>query len=200
MHTNPRAAVSAGALTLLLTLAGCTAGDAPTPDTDTDPMQEVTLPAGVIQADVDFAQMMIVHHRDALAMAELAQGRTTNPAVLDLADRIATAQQPEIDQMSAMLDQWGAEVPRGTEMAPMDGSDAMPGAMSEQQLSGLSDAEGEAFDESFLSLMIEHHSGAVTAAEDLLATDGDAEARRLAESIRTAQTAEIAEMRALLAS
>lgn len=203
MRTTPRAAVSAGALTLLLALAGCATGEAESPDSptgDAAPSVEVTLPAGVTQADVSFAQMMIVHHRDALAMVELVPGRTSDPAVLDLADRIVAAQQPEIEQMSAWLAAWGADVPTGTQMTPMDHGETMPGAMSEQQMSGLRDAEGEAFDERFLSLMIEHHSGAVTMAEDLLSSDGDAEARRLAESIRISQMAEIAEMRALLAS
>jgi hypothetical protein len=63
------------------------------------------------EADVEFAQGMIVHHREALRMAELATGRSQNPQVQDLAERISAAQGPEIETMSGWLEQWGEDVP-----------------------------------------------------------------------------------------
>jgi uncharacterized protein (DUF305 family) len=52
-----------------------------------------------------FLQMMIVHHQGAIDMShtELAQG--SNPAARDLAQRIITAQQAEINQMQTLLQQ-----------------------------------------------------------------------------------------------
>ena len=59
--------------------------------------------------DVMFAQMMIPHHQQALELAALVPGRTTDPAVTKLADAIAAQQLPEIGAMKALLAQWEAE-------------------------------------------------------------------------------------------
>ena len=58
--------------------------------------------------------MMIPHHRDAVAMAELAADRAESAEVKTLAEQIQAAQQPEIDQLSGFLNAWGAEVPLPT--------------------------------------------------------------------------------------
>jgi uncharacterized protein (DUF305 family) len=50
-------------------------------------------------ADVTFAQDMVPHHEQAVEMAELVPDRSTNPQVIDLAQRIQAAQGPEIDTL-----------------------------------------------------------------------------------------------------
>ena len=60
-------------------------------------------------ADVALAREMIPHHRQAIAMAELAEGRAADPRVLDLAARIQAAQGPEIETMTGWLQDWGAD-------------------------------------------------------------------------------------------
>ena len=46
--------------------------------------------------DVNFAEMMIPHHEQAIEMSEIALLNTTNPEVLQLAQEIKDAQAPEI--------------------------------------------------------------------------------------------------------
>jgi uncharacterized protein (DUF305 family) len=62
-------------------------------------------------ADVEFAQGMIVHHGQAVQMADMALAKSTDPAVLELAREIKDAQEPEIAQMTRWLESWGQPVP-----------------------------------------------------------------------------------------
>ncbi|MFI6128511.1 DUF305 domain-containing protein [Micromonospora sp. NPDC051141] len=68
-------------------------------------------------ADVMFAQMMIPHHQQAVAMADLAATRAADPQVTQLAAQIRDAQAPEIATMSGWLRAWGAPVPSGSDNA-----------------------------------------------------------------------------------
>ncbi len=153
------------------------------------------------EADVTFAQDMIPHHRQATEMAALAESRTTNRQVLDLASQIDAAQEPEIETMTDWLESWDQEVPDS--MAGhegMDHSGSMPGMMSEQDMSALEDAQGSAFDEAFLTMMIEHHEGAIEMAATEQEDGSNSDAVALARTIEEDQTAEVDRMRTLLDS
>lgn len=71
------------------------------------------------------------------------------------------------------------------------------GMADSDQLSQLSAAQGPDFDRLFVSLMTAHHEGAIAMAKSELNDGTRAPARELAQGIIGAQTAEIAEMRAL---
>ncbi|MFC8097546.1 DUF305 domain-containing protein [Streptomyces sp. NPDC057363] len=152
--------------------------------------------------DVAFAQGMIPHHRQALEMARLAAGRSASAEVEDLAARIEKAQDPEISTMTGWLKAWGEEVPQATESMPgMDGHSAhsgMPGMMDGQDMADLEKASGKVFDTMFLTMMVEHHEGAVEMAATETAKGRYAPAKALADDIATAQNAEITEMNKLL--
>ena len=62
-------------------------------------------------ADVTFAQDMIPHHAQAVAMADMALDTSTNDDVLQLAEQIRAAQSPEIEQMTTWLTDWDQSVP-----------------------------------------------------------------------------------------
>ncbi|MDP9453686.1 MAG: DUF305 domain-containing protein [Actinomycetota bacterium] len=154
------------------------------------------------EADVAFLQGMIPHHQQAVEMSELALSNTENPEVRDLAERIEAAQQPEIDQMNDLLQSWGVEAGAasgGEHGAHGGGGGGHPGMLSEDQLGQLAAARGAEFDRLFLTGMIEHHRGAVTASEKELAEGASEDAKALAQEIIDAQEAEIAEMEQLLA-
>lgn len=144
--------------------------------------------------DVTFAQAMIPHHRQAVEMAKLAATRASSADLKSLAARIEAAQAPEITMMTGWLGGWGASMPG--DMAGMDG---MPGLMSNADMKALTDATGPAFDKMFLTMMIEHHKGALTMAQTQLAGGADPASKALAQSIIDGQTKEITEMKALLA-
>ncbi|AEV84330.1 copper resistance protein [Actinoplanes sp. SE50] len=157
-------------------------------------------------ADVMFASMMIPHHQQAVEMAALADGRAASSEVKDLAAKIKAAQQPEIDTMTQWLSAWGHPMPMsssgmpGMDASAMPGMDhgAMPGAMSPADMGALGKAKGAAFDKQFLTMMISHHEGAVSMAEQEVAQGSNAGAKALAEKIIAAQQAEITTMKGLL--
>lgn len=155
-------------------------------------------------ADVVFASMMIPHHAQAISMADTALRQATDPKVKALAPKIKAAQGPEIERMSDWLTSWGVPVPAddGSDMSGMDGMDDMDdqsgGMMSAEEISGLKKATGAAFDRMWLQMMIKHHEGAVATAKTALDEGVNPEGKKLAESIIDGQSAEIAEMNAIL--
>ena len=175
----------------LLTLAAC--GNDDEPDTG----------AGHNDADVTFAQQMIPHHQQAIEMSELAETRAGSPEVKDLAADIKGAQDPEIETMTGWLESWGEDVPGG-DMSGMDhddmSSDDMAGMMSEEEVAELEGASGTEFDRMFLTMMIEHHEGAIEMAKTEQEDGEYPDAIALAEEIEKAQTEEITTMNELLGS
>jgi uncharacterized protein (DUF305 family) len=149
-------------------------------------------------ADVMFAQMMIPHHREAIEMAEMADTRAADAEVKSLAGKIKAAQQPEIDTMTGWLSAWGQRAPMPGMSMPSMGHGEMPGAMSPADMKELEAAKGAAFDKQFLTMMIAHHQGAITMAQDEIKDGSNPEAKALAEKIVTDQQAEITTMHTIL--
>ncbi|MFD9032287.1 DUF305 domain-containing protein [Streptomyces sp. NPDC059567] len=143
-------------------------------------------------ADFTYAQMMIVHHKQALTMTALAPQRAGSAQVKKLADRITAAQKPEIDAMEGWLKNNGG--PR-----EQSGHDhhTMPGMATEAQLAELRKAKGTAFDELFLKLMVTHHEGAVTMAAEVLGQGNNVLVEEMANDVMAQQTAEINRMRSM---
>ena len=151
--------------------------------------------------DVEFAQGMIPHHRQAVEMAELAETRASSAEVKELAAAIQGAQDPEIQTMEGWLADWDKPLP-DEGMSGMDhgsmGDDSMPGMMSTDDMESMSKASGTEFDTMFLTMMITHHEGAIEMAESEVTYGSDVEAIALAKQIKDAQTGEIATMTNLL--
>ncbi|TDC76713.1 DUF305 domain-containing protein [Micromonospora sp. KC606] len=152
-------------------------------------------------ADVMFAQMMIPHHQQAVQMSDLAASRAQDAEVKRLAAQIKAAQAPEIATMTAWLTAWGRPVPSGSPSGGHGSGDdhGMPGMMSDVDMTELAAASGVEFDRKFVTMMIEHHEGAITMAEDEIAKGANAEVKALAQQIRTSQRAEIDIMKKILA-
>jgi uncharacterized protein (DUF305 family) len=179
---------------LVLVAAGC--GDAGDDAAVTEPTSDSAVHN---EADMMFVQGMIPHHQQAVTMSDMALETSDNTEVLALAEQIKAAQQPEIDQMQNLLDQWGAPAGGGMEgMEGMEGMGNMQGMMSQSEMGAMMSAQGGEFDRLFLTGMIRHHQGAVTSSETELAEGESAEAQELAQEIIDAQEAEIAEMETLL--
>jgi uncharacterized protein (DUF305 family) len=180
---------AAAATALALTACGTAQDPAePEPAPTTEPAVAFN------DADVAFAQGMIPHHEQAVEMAGLAESRAGDE-VRDLAEEIAAAQGPEIEQMTGLLESWGEAPPEDMEDA---GHGDMPGMMSGEEMAELEGAEGGEFDALFLEMMILHHEGAITMAETEIEEGADAEARTLAQDVFDAQQAEIEQMTAML--
>ncbi|TXS41900.1 DUF305 domain-containing protein [Streptomyces sp. uw30] len=194
-----RAALAATAVTAALVLAAC-GGDGS--DTAAGPSASSSASAGAHNdQDVSFAQGMIPHHQQALQMAEMAADRASSAGVKDLATRIRGAQDPEIRTMSGWLKSWGEDVPSaapGMDHSGHSGGSGMAGMMDDKDMAELTKASGKAFDTLFLTLMVEHHEGAVEMARTEKAEGRYGPATKLADAVVTAQSAEIEEMNKLL--
>ncbi len=206
MHRPSAALGTALLIATALSLAGCSTPAQDTPATASAAEPAAAATAGSAnQADVEFAQMMIVHHQGALDMARLAAGRAGSPKVAELARRIEAAQQPEIETMTGWLDQWGAEplaeagAMPGMDHGSMTDTDA-GGMASDADMRRLAEASGPQFDAAFLDLMTVHHQGAVAMAQTEVEDGRNGAAVDLARRVIADQTAEIELMGQLLAS
>lgn len=205
------------ALVVALATAGCTS-DEPPAEEESAPVVQLGAPgeagetlspdeAEAIEeptftdADVEFVQMMIPHHQQALEMTALVEARAADPDLAQLAERIEVSQQDEI----ALLEKWLSQ--RGEMVSGMHGGHGehggaghqdMPGMLTPAQLEQLARSKGERFDRLFLRGMIRHHEGAVVMVETLL-TGGEggqeSEVFQLASHIGTDQQVEIAAMK-----
>jgi uncharacterized protein (DUF305 family) len=125
-----------------------------------------------VQADIDFLNGMIVHHNQAIFMSKLADKRTNNKTIIDLADRIDVSQEDEINFMESWLKS-------REEMMSNMGHDhdmhmKMSGMATPKQLKDLENSKSTDFDRLFLQLMIAHHDGALEMADELKKFPGSA--------------------------
>ncbi|MER7408253.1 DUF305 domain-containing protein [Streptomyces sp. NPDC000070] len=162
-------------------------------------------PGAVNDTDVMFAQMMIPHHEQALEMSKLADGRASDAEIKTLAEEIEKAQDPEIQTMKSWLKAWGKPESAGESMPGMDhgsgGMDhgsGMSGMMSDEDMKKLEAAKGTEFDRMFAQMMIEHHKGAITMAEDEQKKGRNATAKKLAADVVKTQSAEVEKFEKIL--
>ena len=127
-----------------------------------------------IKADVDFLQGMIVHHEQAIVMSEMADERTNNKSILDLASRIDASQKDEINFMESWLKDRDEFQDNNLENHQMHHSHNMMhkhvnmvGMATPKQLDDLNKSKSTDFDRLFLQLMINHHDGALEMVEEL---------------------------------
>lgn len=202
-------------IALGLGLSACTAGNPATPE-PTSPMVQLGAPGepnrtmspdeaeGIeapehTEADVEFMQMMIVHHDQALTMTGWVDERTTDRDIRLLAERMRVSQEDEMSFMAGWLQDRGT--PLRDEHAAHGSAHDMPGMLTEEQLDRLEAADGEEFERLFLEYMIQHHSGALEMVDDLWAADGGQEPSigQFARHVQGDQGIEIARMQSMLA-
>lgn len=201
MTTRTLTTLFAAALGVAL-IAGCSDGSGTSMDghsmasTSESPADG---PADVAEADTMFATMMYPHHVQAVEMASMVAGRSTNPDVVELADEIAAAQKPEMERLASWSTMWGLPAP-STDAMSMEGMDhgSGSGMMTSQDMESLKSLSDDAFDRQWLTMMIEHHEGAVTMAEKEVAEGSYGDAVAMARTIIDTQNAEISRMRTLL--
>jgi len=140
---------------------------------------------------------MIVHHEQAVLIAgwSAEPKRGVSAPIRTLSERVVVAQTDEI----ALAQQWL----RARGQTAMQHTMAMPGMLTAEQLTALQRAQGPAYDKLFLTLMIQHHEGALTMVAELLAQQGagqDGRVFRFAADVHADQTTEIERMRRMLAA
>jgi len=158
-------------------------------------------------ADVHFMSGMIRHHAQAVLIAGWAPTHGASASLRALCERIVVGQRDEIALASNWLQQRHEPVPEtdGSHdmMARMQHPPLMPGMLTAEQLGRLDRARGPEFDRLFLTLMIQHHQGAITMVNDLFASQGGGEEEvvyRFASDVFADQTTEIDRMQKMLAT
>lgn len=160
-----------------------------------------------VRVDQHFIEMMIPHHQDAIAMADLALSRAKRPEVKKIAEAIKKDQTREIQEMRTWYKQWyGKEVPAhsmndmgmiGNHHSQGQGA-GMMGQMGQGMMSMTTDLDAlkkaPDFDKEFVRQMIPHHQMAVRMAQMVSGRTARPEIRTLAQSIIKSQNAEIAQM------
>ena len=162
-------------------------------------MQHIMIPDGAIYtvADVEFMQGMIAHHAQAIYMSRMAESHGASPRVLRLAIKIDQSQVAEIRIMQDWLRHNGQVAPDTSSWRTM----TMAGMLTPAQLTTLDAAVGVTFDRAFLTLMIQHHEGALQMVKALFAiprAGQEVDVNVFANDVVTVQTAEIGAMRQLL--
>ncbi len=159
------------------------------------------------RADVHFMSGMIGHHAQAVLMASWAPTHGASASLRALCERIVVGQADEIAIMQTWLRERREHVPeadpRGHRMPGMDHPMLMPGMLTPEQMARLDAARGGEFDRLFLIFMIQHHRGALTMVDELLASSGAAQdvlVYKLATDIAADQTTEIERMTLMLAA
>jgi uncharacterized protein (DUF305 family) len=160
---------------------------------------QITIPQGAIYtvADVQFMQGMIAHHSQAIYMSRMAAAHHANPRVIKLANKIDQSQVAEIAIMQDWLRRNGQVAPDTSSWHTM----RMAGMLTDDQLEELDRATGVEFDHAFLTMMIQHHEGALQMVKDLFAVPRagqDVDVNVFANDVVSVQTAEINVMRQML--
>lgn len=140
-------------------------------------------------ADVTYVQDMIVHHKQAIDMVVLVPSRAESATLKSLASRIKDAQGPEIQYMTAWLQEQGQRVPDHHAIHT-----GMPGMATPEQMDALKSASGKDFDMLFLQLMINHHLGAIKMSEQVLIKGSHTKIEELANEVSVEQATEIRRM------
>ncbi len=169
------------------------------------PSTRATLPERS-QADVEFMQGMIMHHGQAVEMTALIPSHTENASIRSLGARISSSQSDERRFMQKWLAARGEPLSMAMPGMPeMDMSGrpmvSMPGMLTPRQIDALRNAKGAAFDQLFLTGMIQHHNGALTMVQTLFSRAGagqDADLFNFATDADNTQRAEITIMQSLL--
>lgn len=206
-----RAAMAAIALAAGASIALTACGDSSSQGSASPASASVSDRAGSHNAaDAMFVQMMIPHHRQAVEMSDMLLAKSgIDPRVTSLARQITAAQGPEITTMTGWATSWGVATDGSMSMdhSSMDhgsmdhssmGGSSMGGMMSAADMDALRSAQGATAARLYLTQMIEHHTGAISMAQNEIRDGKDGAAKQLASSIVSAQQKEITTMKQLL--
>jgi uncharacterized protein (DUF305 family) len=143
--------------------------------------------------DLDFANMMIPHHQSAIDMAQAYLPKGKDDKIKTMAQNIIDEQKKEIEELKTMIanhkpaemkDHSGAGHAAGEHNELMETMNKMMDKMKGMKMSG--DA-----DKYFVMMMIPHHEGSVTMAENEISHGKHYELKKIAQKVIADQNKEI---------
>ena len=130
---------------------------------------------------------MVMHHETGIQIARLALDKDIEPETAVLARLVVAEQTRE----SALLRDWWRSWFDGPLSASSPYGSGIPGIPSGQDLQRLRTSSPEETERAFLTLMREHHRGAIQLTDEAWARAGDPRLRAFAHSVRHAQSGQI---------
>ena len=129
-------------------------------------------------ADAHFLDMMSMHHKDGIKMAEMAADKAQTKEVKAVADKIIKDQEKELKQMNTWRDRKFSSVAKSEETLP------------KMDMSKLEEAKGKAFDQEFTKMMAQHHEDGIKMGKDFTAKLEDQDIKKFAEKMSSNQMKE----------
>ncbi|MDX8054772.1 DUF305 domain-containing protein [Lentzea sp. BCCO 10_0798] len=136
------------------------------------------------KADATFSLQMIPHHRQTIQIAKVAMEKSKDEFVVNVADKIATAEAGEIEQMATYLRSWNIQVPGDDASA----THKMAGMMTVKDVEALKSATGKQYDDLFLATLSRHLRSGVDMAKEAQAKGEHIGSKALASKIIVSQT------------
>jgi uncharacterized protein (DUF305 family) len=152
-------------------------------------MNERMMAAVGSDASDTWVRKMIEHHRGAVEMSNVVLPIAQDPMVRQMAQMTVDKQTKEIQELEKLIRQ-------GTAPAPETANLYRAGEM--QMHERMMAAKGATADETWMRKMIEHHRGAVTMSDVVLAQNPPSQVRAMAEKTRSDQMKEIEHLEAML--
>lgn len=140
--------------------------------------------------DLQFIDTMVMHHQSATEMADLVESRAAHDELKQMAKKMTSDQQREVQQLQEWKKQWYADKGDAVNMK-------MPGmaeSMKDMPMDKLKADKGDEFDALFIEAMARHHRGAIKMAAAARGKAQHPEIKELAQDVVSEQKKEIAQM------
>jgi len=178
------------ALVVPLLLAGC--------GTDREkpgPAASAAVAPGFNDTDVMFVQMIVAHHRQGIAIAEIGAERATRADLKVLAGAIVATEKDEAARLEGWLKVW--KQPAAADPAAHGAHGGMP-VTSEKKIAKLRTTSRAKVDKAVLDLLIAHQDDAIRLARYETAGGRNINAVGYAKQVDESRTAQIGQMRGYL--
>jgi uncharacterized protein (DUF305 family) len=143
--------------------------------------------------DIDFANMMIEHHKGAIEMANIELTTGTDAKMKTMAQSIITKQTSEIKELGDAIAKHKSSGMKHAEGFLQKSMTHMKGKMGSMLMSNSTDKD-------FATMMIFHHEEAITMAKAEVQNAMNPALKKMAQKIITDQTKEIGEFKKWLAA
>lgn len=144
-------------------------------------------PAGAAsEADIQFASAMTQHHAQTLQLLNFPQTLEMPDRAVEWTDPMRAERMSEIDDLTAMLESWDAEVPttgldHASEGDHVEFDASIDGVLDPGVVEEIRRARGDTFADAWFAALLEHESGALDLAREQVRSGSDVGAVRFAE-------------------
>jgi len=187
-----RRALLALALAVPVLLAGCGTAREATPH---GPAATASVSPGFNATDVMFVQMIVPHHRQGIAIAEIGAERATRDDIKVLASAIVATQKDEVARLEGWLRAW--KQPATADPAAHAAHGGMPGT-TEKEIAKLRRSPRAELDKALLDMLIAHQDDAVQLARFETASGQNVNAMGYAKQVDRSRSAQIKQMQGYL--